>query len=65
MSSVGGITQSDRAPEHAVELEVRRVDDVFDFVALVLGTHSQAWLKDFGKEFNLGSRPILFVKEQV
>ena len=44
---------------------MRGVDDVFDFGALVLGTHSQAWLKDFGEDFDLGTRPILFVKQQV
>jgi len=44
---------------------VRGVDDIFDFVALVLGTHSYSWLKDLGEEFNLGTWAILFVKQQV
>lgn len=65
VGTIRRVTQRDRAPQDALIVQVGRVDQVFDLVALVFGAHRHCRLEHLDEEFCLWARLVLFIHEQL
>ena len=63
MRAIGRVSQRDRAPENALVVKVRRVNQVFNITALILWTDRQTRLEHLREDVQLRPRAILLVQE--